>query len=457
MDDRFAGKLVHVIGLGSWGTGRAVARVLWNRGAEVTVSDVKSAAELASEIEGLSDTDVVIQTGDRAYSGIEEAELVVVSPGVPLDAPPLLRVRSRGIPTVSEIEVAFWIAPCPIIAVTGTKGKSTTTALIGDLLADAGMNTLVGGNIGRPLISLAERAGPDDMLVAEVSSFQLEATQRFRPQVAVLLNLFADHLDRHASMEAYRAAKGRIFAAQQAEDFAVVNRDDPEAWEMRNLTPAKLMPYSLVEPQPQGADIAEGWLRVGGKRICPVEAVRLRGKHNLGNVLAALAAARAAGAGLGRAEETLGRFEGLEHRLEVVGAVGGVMFVNDSQATTPQAAAAAVNAFPGRVILIAGGRAKVHDFSVLAGALAQTRASLIVIGEAAEGIAAAAREAGVKEIAHARDLSEAVRIGCQRARPGDVVLLSPACASFDMFEDMAERGRVFKQVVAELKADKRSD
>ena len=207
MSPDFTGKRVHVIGLGSWGTGRAVARALWRRGAEVTVSDIKPAEALAQEIEALADTGVTVLTGEQAYRGIEEAELVVPSPGVPLGIPPLLRARERGAEVVSEIEVAYWLTKCPIIAVTGTKGKTTTTTLIGELLTDEGRRAIVGGNIGRPLIELADAAGRDDVLVAEVSSFQLEATERFRPKVSVLLNVSPDHLDRHEDLRAYQEAK----------------------------------------------------------------------------------------------------------------------------------------------------------------------------------------------------------------------------------------------------------
>jgi UDP-N-acetylmuramoylalanine--D-glutamate ligase len=450
----FTGKQVHVIGLGAYGTGRAVARVLSARGARVTVSDVKPAAALAGEIAALEGTDVAIQVEADAYRGIEEADLIVPSPGVPLDIPPLLRARSRDVPVVSEIEVAFWIAPCPIIAVTGTKGKTTTTALIGDLLRDAGRNALVGGNIGRPLIALAETAQEDDLLVAEVSSFQLEGTDRFRPRVAVLLNLFPDHLDRHPALDDYRAAKARIFANQTAEDSAVVNRDDPEAWHLRHLTRAEVMPYSTERPAPDGADLSDGWLKVRGERVCPADAVHLPGAHNLGNVLAALAATHAAGASLGRAAETIAGFEGLEHRLETVASIGGVTFVNDSQATTPEATIAALNAFEQRVVLIAGGRPKVHDFEQLAEVASRRRASLIVLGEAADEIAAAAEAAGVRDITRAADLREAVHMAVERVEPGEIVLLSPACASFDMFENMAARGRAFKQIARELSAGK---
>jgi UDP-N-acetylmuramoylalanine--D-glutamate ligase len=451
--EELAGKRVHVIGLGAYGTGRETARVLAARGARVTVSDAKPAEELSAEIEALKGTGVVVLTGSEAYLGIEESELVVPSPGVPLTIPALLRAREAGARIVSEIEVAFWLARCPILAVTGTKGKSTTTALLGELLRDEGKKVRVGGNIGRPLIALADRAGEDEILVAEVSSFQLESTESFRPRVAVLLNLFADHLDRHADMAEYTAAKARIFANQESEDAAVINRGDKAAWALRERTRARVVPFSLDGAQPEGADVTGGWLRVERGEVCREGDVRLRGRHNLANALAALAAARCLGASLERAGETLARFEGLEHRLEPAGVVGGVTFINDSQATTPESAVVALEAFPEHVVLIAGGRPKVHDFAKLGSAMAKSGADLVVIGEAADEIAAAARAAAVKSIVRAGDLREAVERAFRRARPGDVVLLSPACASFDMFANMAERGRAFKGIAAELAAE----
>jgi len=467
---------VHVIGLGALGTGRAVATVLSRRGADVTVSDVKPAEALAAEIDARSGLPVAIMVGEQAYRGIEEAELVVPSPGVPLTIPPLLRARERGARILSEIEIAYWLAPCPIIAVTGTKGKTTTTALIGALLNDEGRRATVGGNIGRPLIELADAATRDDLLVAEVSSFQLEATERFRPQVAVLLNVSPDHLDRHENLRAYQEAKAKVFANQTSDDIAVINGDDPGAWEMRERTRARVWGYTAAsmsrgasaasyrsneESRSRGVeeskttmegDIVEGWLRVAGEKVCEVSALRLRGRHNHGNALAALLAARAVGATLSKAAETLASFTGVEHRLEEVATVGGVLYVNDSQATTPDSAVAGLEAFDERVVIIAGGRPKVSDFGRLGEAVVRRKASLIVIGEAADLIESAARSAGAVDVARAADLAEAVRLAHRKARPGEVVLMSPACASFDMFANMAERGRTFKHLVKELAA-----
>jgi UDP-N-acetylmuramoylalanine--D-glutamate ligase len=255
-------------------------------------------------------------------------------------------------------------------------------------------------------------------------------------------------------MAEYRTAKAKLFANQHSEDAAVINRDNPEAWALRALTKAALVPFSLSEAVPEGADLAGGQLRARGQAVCPVESVRLRGRHNLANALAALAAAQAGGASLAKAADTLARFEGLEHRLELAAVAEGITYVNDSQATTPDAAVVALEAFTEHVVLIAGGRPKVHDFSVLAQTIAKRGADLVVMGEAAEEIAAAARAAGVGVIERAADLSEAVARAQRHARAGDVVLLSPACASFDMFRNMAERGRSFKEITRRLAPSK---
>jgi UDP-N-acetylmuramoylalanine--D-glutamate ligase len=262
-----------------------------------------------------------------------------------------------------------------------------------------------------------------------------------------MLNVSPDHLDRHRTMDAYTEAKAAIFVNQESGDTAVLNRDDGTVWRMRDRTRAQVVAYSLTQPLPAGADVDEGWLRVAGDRICPVSALQLRGRHNLSNALAALGAAHSLGADVSRAEQTLSQFEGVEHRLELVGEVAGVLFVNDSQATAPEATIAALEAFGEHIVLIAGGRAKVHDFLPLGERIAEQKVSLILIGEAADEIAEAASAAGADDIARASDLYDAVRKAVGRARPGDVVLLSPACASFDMFGNMAERGEAFREAV----------
>lgn len=442
------GTRIHVIGLGSLGTGQACARVLACRGAEVEVSDCKPAAELSAQVKSLANLPITFHLGEQAYANIEAAQLVIPSPGVPLDIPPLQRARAAGALVVSEIEVAFWIAPGPIIAVTGTKGKTTTTTLLGRLLEAGGRHALVGGNIGIPLIQLADQAGPRDLLVAEVSSFQLEGTRDFRPHIAVFLNFFADHFDRHGGLEAYRQAKARIFANQQSRDFAILNFDEPQVKELAGGIKSQVIGFALRHAAE--AQVKNGFLRVCGRRVCKTDQVKLRGKHNLYNVLAALAAAHCAGADLEKAGEVLADFRGVANRLEEVGVVNGVTFINDSQATVPEAVKVALEAMEAPTVLIAGGRPKIGDFSPVAEAIVKHAKALVVIGEAAELIGAAVKQRGFAAVHHAASLPEAVQTAFSLARPGEIVLMSPACASFDMFRNMAHRGEVFRQAVRAL-------
>jgi len=450
----FAGLKVHIIGLGSLGTGQACARVLAGRGAQIEISDCKPEKELTDQISALSGLPITFHLGEEAYSNIEQAELIIPSPGVPLDIPPLQRARAAGIPVVSEIEAAYWIAPCPIIAVSGTKGKTTTTTLIGRLLEAAGRPVLVGGNIGTPLIQLAAEATPDHLLVAEVSSFQLEGTRDFHPHIAVFLNFFADHLDRHPDLASYWQAKTKLFANQEREDYAVLNFDDVALRHLVGQVKSQVV-FFAVDHSAQ-VEVRDGFLRLCGRSLCPTDKVRLRGKHNLCNVLAALAAVWCAGAGLEKAEKVLADFRGVANRLEEVAVVEGVTFINDSQATIPEAAQVALEAMDAPAILIAGGRPKVKDFSALAGAVAQKAKALILIGEAAEMIASAAKQAGFSSIQQAATLPEAVQTAFSLARPGEIILLSPACASFDMFTNMAHRGEVFRQAVRALEAERKA-
>lgn len=458
----FAGKRIHVIGLGAKGTGRACAQVLGARGALVTISDAKSPGELADEITKLHGLDVRLQLGADAYRDIESADLVVPSPGVPLAIAPIQRAMAAGVPVVSEIELAYRLTAAPIVAITGTKGKTTTTTLIGLLLDTLGQTAHVGGNIGLPLIELAVAAGPDELLVAEVSSFQLEAVELFRPRVAVFTNLYPDHLDRYdESMALYLAAKLRLFARQTADDITVVNADRPESARVEAATAARIIRVSVEHPISGGVYVADGWIisEVQGapRRVMPRNAIRLRGEHNLANALQAIAVAGALGLPVERvAGNVLADFRGVPNRLEEVDAVGDVAFFNDSQGTTPMAVRMALQAFAATPpVLIAGGRAKVADFAELGRDIAAQARALIVIGEAADAIADATRAADPAfPIYRAETLPAAVRRGWQLAQPSGVVLLSPACASFDMFRNMEQRGEVFRQAVAALKADR---
>jgi UDP-N-acetylmuramoylalanine--D-glutamate ligase len=447
----------YVIGLGEYGTGRAVASALASMGIRVTVGDIKPAEELAQQIEALPGQ-VAVEVGEDAYRTLLDNDLVVISPGVPPQLPVLEEARRRGIEVIGELELAYRATRARFIAITGTKGKTTTTMLTGRLLEDAGLRAYVGGNIGTPIIERALGAGASDLLVTEVSSFQLETIRDFRPLVAVLLNFWPDHLDRHPTVDAYWAAKRRIFEHQGAEDWAVLNFDDPQVRPLADEVRSQVVPFSRVEPLGRGVYVdgdqivAAPPVTADWRAVAPVAALRLRGRHNLENALAALAAAGAAGADLSHAQRTLESFEGVPNRLEEVATIAGVTFINDSQATNPAAVERALEAIEEPVILIAGGRAKVPDFGELGRAIAGRARGLVVIGEAGPAIAAAARAAGMTQVRSAQTLEQAVGLAFEMARAGEVVLLSPACASFDMFHNMAHRGEVFRGAVAALAA-----
>jgi len=453
------GKRIHVIGLGSKGTGRACAQVLGERGALVTISDDKTPEELAGEVAKLARTSVRLQLGPReAYRDIETADLVVPSPGVPLTIPPIRRAIEAGVTVWSEIELAYRLARAPIVAITGTKGKTTTTTLIGLLLQALEYPAYVGGNIGLPLIELAAQAAPHELLVAEVSSFQLEAVEAFHPKVAVFTNLYPDHLNRYDnSMEAYLAAKLNLFTRQTEEDTAVINIDRPESARVVAATRAQIIRVSAMQVVPGGVYLADGKVisEVHGNAVPVLDcaAIRLRGEHNVANVLEAVAALAALNLPVETvAQEVLANFRGVPNRLEEVDTVGGVTFYNDSQGTTPVSVCMALRAFAATPpVLIAGGRPKVDDFAELGSAIAASAKALIVIGEAAEMIAAATHAANPAfPIHHADTLPAAVHLGYTLAKPAGIVLMSPACASFDMFRNMEHRGEVFRQAVAEL-------
>lgn len=456
------GKSIHVIGLGAKGTGGACARVLGARGAKITISDGKPAAELAGEVAKLDGLGVRFLLGlEDAYRDIESADLVVPSPGVPLTIPAIQRARAAGVPVLSEIELAYRLARAPMVAITGTKGKTTTTTLIGLLLDAVGQPARVGGNIGLPLIELAAEAGPEEILVAEVSSFQLEAVEEFRPRVAVFTNLYPDHLDRYEeSMELYLQAKLRLFARQTPEDVTIVNADRPEHRRVEAATQARIIRTSVTMRQPGGVYVADGQIvsEISGSAVvvAPVASVRLRGEHNLSNVLVAVAAVAALDLPVERvAADVLATFRGVPNRLEEVDTVNGVAFFNDSQGTTPMAVRMALRAFAATPpVLIAGGRAKVPEFAELGEDIARGARALIAIGEAADAICAAVRAVAPDFPAEkAATLPDAVRRGYALAQPAGVVLLSPACASFDMFRNMEHRGEVFRAAVEELRIE----
>jgi UDP-N-acetylmuramoylalanine--D-glutamate ligase len=447
-------KRVLVVGLGK--SGVASALFLKAHGARVTVSDTKSGDELRNEIPVLLDHGITVETGGHGERTFRGQDLIVVSPGVPVDAPLLAHARSVGEAVIGEIELAAQFLPGSIVAITGSNGKTTTTTLTGEILTAGGLLTLVGGNIGTPAISLAERAKPQSVAVLEVSSFQLETIQTFRPKVAVVLNVTPDHLDRHRTFEAYVDAKARIFENQRGDDFAVLNEDDPTCVAMAARTRAQVFWFSRQKEVKQGAWVRDGNIlfrdgtglqKKAQREIMLVSEIPLKGAHNLENVLAAVCAGALMGCAPEKIRQAVRDFKAVEHRLEFVATIRGVDYYNDSKATNVDATIKALESFPANIHLILGGKDKGSDYSVLNELLRQRVKRVYTIGAAAAKI-----ESQIKniEVVHAETLENALRKANAVAEAGDVVLLAPACASFDQFKNYEQRGQVFKEIVRGL-------
>jgi UDP-N-acetylmuramoylalanine--D-glutamate ligase len=445
-------KRVLVVGLGK--SGVASALFLKARGARVTVSDTKSGDELRNEIPALLDHGITVETGGHGERTFREQDLIVVSPGVPANIPALAAARKKGIAIWSEIELAWRYLRGKLVAITGSNGKTTTTSLVGHILRTSNIPTHVGGNIGTPLLSFVERSSDTDVTVAEVSSFQLETVDAFRPEIGVMLNLTPDHLDRHATFEDYAAAKMRMFENQLERDWAVLNADDPE---VTKRTPAKpkLCWFSRQKRVAVGAFLLNDNIMFRNEgfevELAKRSQIPLRGEHNLENVLAACAASYLAGATPAAIAKGVKTFQAVEHRLEFVAEIGGVEFFNDSKATNVDAAVKALEAFPSGLRVILGGKDKGSPYTPLVPLLKERARQVLLIGAAAPKIADDLAELGtVVPIERADTLERAVHLAYRSAEAGDTVLLAPACSSFDQFENYEHRGRTFKQVVQQL-------
>jgi UDP-N-acetylmuramoylalanine--D-glutamate ligase len=426
-------------------TGEALCRFLLDRGARVTVSDKKPAEAFGSKLGPFLDRGVVFETGGHRPETFLAADLIVPSPGVPPIAE-ILAARDRGVPVLAEIELAYLFLKGRIVAITGSNGKSTTTTLVHKVLRDAGLRARLAGNIGTPLVSFVDRSRDDDVYVTEISSFQLEYTERFTPAVAALLNVSENHIDWHGTFDRYFAAKTKLILRMGPEGRAVLNRDDARVWGLRAEARARVYGFSRKRRLARGACLEDGWvvLRDGAsEKVLPAARIALPGAHNLENVLAAAMVARLLGVAPTSIRRSVLAFSGLEHRLEEVLTVRGVRFVNDSKATTVDATLKALASFDRPVVLILGGRGKGGDFSPLRAAVRKRARAVVLVGEAADKIEKAL--GGVRPVVRAPDYRAVVRTAFGLAARGDIVLLAPACTSWDMFKDFEERGRTFKR------------
>ena len=447
-----AGRRVTVFGLAK--SGIAAARLLRAVGADVVGTDAKPVAALGRDVAALAELGVRLVTGPgESAAAFAGADLVVVSPGVPLDTPALGSVRARQVPIIGELELGWRATEADTIAITGTNGKTTTTALTGSILAQQPRPVLVAGNIGTPLAAHALTFPADGLLVCEVSSFQLETTELFQPRVAVVLNLTPDHLDRHRTFEAYADAKARIFANQTSADCAVLNADDEPTRALMSRTNAPIVWFSRRRELSHGVFVRGGRIatKLNGhvEEICPLSEIFLRGQHNVENVLAATACALWTGVSPEAIRTAIGRFRGVAHRIEWVRDLAGVKYYNDSKGTNVDSTLRALESFAEPIVLIAGGKGKGQDFEPLAAASRGRVAHAFLLGEDAARIGAALADAGVA-VTYLRTLQEAVDRARAAATPGSIVLLSPACASFDMFDNFEHRGDVFKKLVERL-------
>ncbi len=448
---KLAGSRVVVVGAGR--SGVALTRFLLARQARVVLTDALPAEELGQEVAALGREGAILELGRHESQSFLEADLVAVSPGVPLGLPAIVEARRRGVRVVAEVELACWFLKGIVIGITGTNGKSTTTALTAHLLSHAGLKAAACGNIGTPLTDLIPRDAPDHYYVVELSSFQLEGIDTLRPWIAALLNLSPDHQDRYPDPAAYYAAKRRIFLNQGPADHAILNRDDPEVWSLASTLKARVHAFSRATDLSEGACLkGEGIVvrrQAREMRAVPLDAIPLFGAHNLENVMTSLLVADLCGVPIPRAAQGLRAFRGLPHRLEKVRDLDGVAYYNDSKATNVGATAMSLLSFPGKVVLILGGKDKGGDFASLSPLLRGRVVHLILMGQARQRIA---EQVGpIVPTTEVATMAEAVDAARAAAPRDGVVLLAPACASFDQYSGFEQRGDDFRRRVMELK------
>lgn len=444
------GKKILVIGAAK--SGLAAARFLIEHEAVVYLNDIKTRDNFEpKELSELEEKGVQLIFARHPDVNLLGIDLIILSPGVPMSIPPVETARAKKIPIWSEMELASLFTNAPMVVITGTNGKTTTTALIGQLFSDTGRGVFVGGNIGVPFIGKAAELSSQDVAVLEASSFQLETTFTFKPKVALILNLTPDHIDRHGSFEEYIAAKAKIFANQDQSDWLILNWDDEGTRKLAQSARSKVIFFSRKHNLEEGFCVADGYLtaKFGGRNvpIIKTEDIFIKGGHNLENALAAAAAGWVMDVGPEEINKTLATFRGVEHRLERVLIHDGIEYVNDSKGTNPDASIKALEAYNNPIILIAGGKNKGSDFLPFAEVIKEKVKALILLGQAAPEIETAVKKVGYANIYHVGNYPEAVEKATALAADGDVVLLSPACASWDMFRNYEERGELFKELV----------
>jgi UDP-N-acetylmuramoylalanine--D-glutamate ligase len=448
------GKKFLIIGLGA--SGYSAARKLLSLGACVSTVDSSVEYKVMKRTEELEEAGAKSVAWGLPADMLRGQNYLIVSPGVPVDEPVVKSAKRRGVKVMSELELAYRLTDCPIIAVSGTNGKSTVVTMLGEIFTTAGVPNLVAGNIGRPLVDAIDETGPDTVLIVEVSSFQLETVVDFRPRVAVLLNITEDHMDRHSDLKTYRDMKARLFAKQLTDDYAVVNLDDPEITKILDSVTAILVPYSVQKQTERGVFVENGmiWAVVppayNPETVGAINEVQFRGTHNLENALAAIAVGLVWGLPSRDIMKAIANFKGLSHRIEFVEKRSGVRYYDDSKATNPDAVKRALGAFDEPVVLLAGGRNKNMDFTSLISVIRERVKAVVLFGESAGEFAEKIKEEGPIPFTIVETMDEAVKEAAAKAAPGDAVLLSPGCASFDMFGGYAERGKVFQDAVRTL-------
>ncbi len=449
----FSNKQIVVVGAGI--SGIAVAEILAGKGASVTLNDNKKEESLLHDVSPAREAGVNIALGYQDNSLLENADMLVISPGVPVTIPLVREAEARNIPVIGEIEVAYQLCKAPMVAITGTNGKTTTTTLLGELMKTAKDDVVVGGNIGMALSKETEAVSEDGIVVAEISSFQLERVQDFCPMVAAILNVTPDHIDRHGSVDNYRLTKERIFAQQGEGDYVVLNYDEPVVRDMKERVPSTVFYFSRKAELTNGMFVKDGAIVLDWNgettMVCPLADLQIKGDHNVENALAACSVAFLAGVKVADMRAVLAGFGGVEHRIEPVRELDGVRYYNDSKATNPESSIKALEAFSDGIVLIAGGHDKMTDLTEFMTKIKERVTHLILIGEAAGRFREEAEKMGVASIIDAGfSMEEAVKIAHEKAKAGEAVVLSPACSSYDMFNNFEERGREFKRFVHAL-------